>query len=77
MSLFGDNPFGASVLDNAGVVEPCEEDCKPLPDYSRHTLEELQRIFKNRKRRTSRERLGLLTAVESRLKPRRVPLRAH
>ncbi len=73
MSLFGDNPFGATPLDNAGVVEPCEDDCKPLTDYSRSTLEQLQHVFAQRKRKSDRERLALFTAIESRLHRRPRP----
>ncbi len=67
MGPFDDNPFGATPLDNASDVNPCEEDCKPLPDYSHCTLEQLQRVFTQRKRKRPRDRLALFTAIESRL----------
>lgn len=65
MGLFGDNPFGATILDNAGAVEPCEEDCKLMPDYSGYTLAQIQRAEK--RRGNTRLRVALFFAVESRL----------
>lgn len=65
MSLFGDNPFGATVLANAGDVEACEGDCTLLPDYSRCTLAQIQKAEK--RTRKQHQRVALFYAIESRL----------